>query len=82
MYASIEYAAHFLVVMKEWKDTDDIVPKEKGSLQFVRKREGQTRRSEQCNDLGGRYTCMRCGKTRKHAQLPQTQKEAQMFIEL
>ena len=37
-FASIAYSAHFHVQVEEWKDRDEIVPKEKEAWQIVRKK--------------------------------------------
>ena len=69
LYAAIGFTAHFHVQVENWRDTDEIVPKEKVSWYFVQKRrEGRKHRTEQCNDLGGHFDCMRCGKRCKQAQ--------------
>ena len=66
--ASIEYAAPFHVQVEEWSDRDEMVPKARDSLQFVqRQTEGCKHWSEQCGELGGRYTCMRCGQRSEQA---------------
>ena len=52
-----------------WKDTGEMVP-EKDSWQLVqREREGRKHRSEQCNDVGGKCKCVRCGKRSKRAEI-------------
>ena len=43
----MEYAAHFHVQVEERKDRDAIVPKEKETWQFVRKREGRKHKTGQ-----------------------------------
>ena len=66
MYVSTEYAAHFHVKVEGWKDRDEIVPRERETWQFVRKkREGRKHWTERCKDLGGEVKCMRCGKREK-----------------
>ena len=70
MYASSQHAASFHCLVKEWKDCEELKPKQKETLIFVdTKSEGTKHRTEWCAEPNT-YRCMRCGSGSKYMKMP------------
>ena len=70
VYVALQYAAGFRCLVEEWKDCEELKPKEKEKWSFIDKRsEGMKHRTEWCAEAD-RNRYMRCGRGSKYMKMP------------